>query len=208
MVNNYCIYRHLKLCGEVFYIGIGKKERAYQKYKSNRNKYWWNITQKYNYEVQILKSDLTWEEAQELEKILISWYGRKDLNQGTLVNMTDGGDGIQGYVYSKETRKKLSLARKNKPISKEHIEAIRNANIGRIPTEETRLKISKKLKEIVKPVGVIKKRKIINVITGRIYNSINECSREEKINYSTLWRQLTGNTTSKCNFKYLEDYDK
>jgi len=35
-----------------------------------------------------------------LEKELISFYGRRDKKEGTLVNMTDGGDGCPGYRHS------------------------------------------------------------------------------------------------------------
>ena len=70
MENSYCLYRHLKPCGEVFYIGIGKDlKRPYNKY--GRTDYWKKIVSKYGYEVQILKVNLLKEQACELEKILI-----------------------------------------------------------------------------------------------------------------------------------------
>ena len=104
------LYRHLKPNGEVFYIGIGNNRRPYDKY--NRSTHWKGIIKKYGYEVQILKSDLTWEDACDLENILINYYGRKDLGLGTLVNHTDGGEGIQNI--SDETRKKMSDAKLSK----------------------------------------------------------------------------------------------
>ena len=74
--NSYCLYRHLKPCGEVFYIGIGKDlKRPYNKH--GRTDYWKRITSKYGCEVQILKKGIPKEEACELEMTLISWYGRK-----------------------------------------------------------------------------------------------------------------------------------
>lgn len=107
--NNNCIYRHLKPCGEVFYIGIGKIRRS--KEKTYRNKHWCNIVNKHGYETEILKSDLTWDDACELEKILISWYGRKDLKTGILCNLTDGGEGGYGAIVSETTREKMRLAK-------------------------------------------------------------------------------------------------
>ena len=112
-MNNNCIYYHLKPCGEIFYIGIGNNKRPNS--KKNRNKYWHNIIEKYGYEVQILKNNLSWEEAIELEILLISWFGRKDLKLGTLVNMTDGGDGNNNIVMSPESNIKRSLASKGIP---------------------------------------------------------------------------------------------
>jgi hypothetical protein len=112
-MNNNCIYYHLKPCGEVFYIGIGNDKRPNS--KQNRNKYWHNIIEKYGYEVQVLKNDLSWEDAIELEILLISWFGRKDLKLGTLVNMTDGGEGNKNIVMTPESNMKRSLALKGKP---------------------------------------------------------------------------------------------
>ena len=97
--NNKVIYQHLKPCGEVFYIGIGNPSRAY--HKTGRSKWWEKVIKKYpNYEVQILKKGLPIEEAIELEIILIAHFGRKDLGLGTLVNMTDGGEGVVGISES------------------------------------------------------------------------------------------------------------
>jgi hypothetical protein len=112
-MNNNCIYYHLKPCVEVFYIGIGNNKRPNS--KQNRNKYWHNIIEKYGYEVQVLKNDLSWEDAIELEILLISWFGRKDLKLGTLVNMTDGGEGNKNIVMTPESNIKRSLASKGIP---------------------------------------------------------------------------------------------
>ena len=121
---NILIYRHLKPCGEVFYIGIGKGKRPYV--KSNRSKFWKDIVNKYGYNVDIIHSTTSWEEACELEKILISWYGRRDLNNGTLVNLTDGGDGTLNHKVTDGHRIKL-----------------RNGKIGKKDSEITKLKKSK-----------------------------------------------------------------
>lgn len=104
------IYRHLKPNGEVFYIGIGSLKRAFS--DKGRNRFWERVAIKCGYEVQILKSNLSWEEAAELEIYLISFYGRRDLGTGTLVNLTEGGDGV--INLSDESRKRLSDSKKGK----------------------------------------------------------------------------------------------
>ena len=115
------IYRHLKPCGEVFYIGIGEKEsRAYDIYQ--RNKWWKNVTSKYGCEVQILKRNLSWKDACELETILISYYGRKDLQTGLLVNLTDGGERVLGRIMTKEHKQKISDAHIGRKKSQEVIQ--------------------------------------------------------------------------------------
>jgi len=125
------VYRHIRLDkNEPFYIGIGKTEkRAYS--NKNRNKYWSHITQNIEYEVEILFDDLTWEKACEKEIELIKLYGRKDLAVGSLVNMTDGGEGQLGLIHSEETRKKIGIP---------HIG--NKWNLGKTASDETKKKMS------------------------------------------------------------------
>ena len=106
------VYRHIRLDkNEVFYVGIGKTE-ARPHSVNDRNRYWKNITNKTDYRVDILFDDLTWNEACEKEIEFIELYGRKDLGKGTLVNLTNGGEGVIGQVVSDETRIKLSNSSK------------------------------------------------------------------------------------------------
>ena len=151
------VYQHIRLdTDEVFYIGIGsdtdgKYERANR--KKGRNRYWKHIVNKIGYRVEILTDSISWETACKEEIRLIKHYGRKDLNEGNLVNLTDGGDGAKGIIFSDEHRRKLSEINKGNtyakgnqhkkinPRSKEHIEKLRKANIGKILSEETKQKI-------------------------------------------------------------------
>lgn len=128
------VYRHIRLDkNEPFYIGISSIEnnykRAYAKY--DRSIQWKRIANKSEYEVEILFDNLTWDEAQNKEREFISLYGRRDLKTGTLCNLTDGGDGVDGYKLTEETRRKMSKSQMG------------NKNwLNRITTEETRRKIS------------------------------------------------------------------
>ena len=71
-------------------------------------------------EVEILIDNIDWKFACEKEKEFIKLYGRKDLKKGTLVNLTDGGDGVYGLKFSNESKNKMSIAQKNKkPITEE-----------------------------------------------------------------------------------------
>lgn len=144
------VYQHRrKDTNEIFYIGIcddhRKSIRPYSHY--NRNKFWHNIVNKAGYIVEITHSDIIWEEACVIEKYLISFYGRRDLKTGILVNLTDGGEGVINLVYTEtarekmskaklgkaaslETRHKMSLAKKGKHNSEQHNDNIRKARIG------------------------------------------------------------------------------
>lgn len=101
------VYRHRRLdTNEIFYVGIGKElKRAYNKCK--RSNWWKKINNKTEISVEILADNLTYDDAKELEIFLIELYGRKDLGTGPLVNMTDGGDGAQGYKHTEENKDKM-----------------------------------------------------------------------------------------------------
>ena len=95
----YYLYQHIRDdTGEVFYVGIGNSRRP--KEKSKRSKYWNNIINKTSYTIEVVRRFETWDEACEWERLFISIYGRRDNNTGTLVNLTDGGDGSSGSKQS------------------------------------------------------------------------------------------------------------
>jgi hypothetical protein len=135
------VYRHIRLDNnEPFYIGIGKGyKRAFEKQK--RNNYWRNVVNKTDYKVDILFDDLTWEEAQLKEIEFINIYGRKDIKTGTLVNLTNGGEGCNGRIFTQEQRR--SIGDKNrihnlgKKLTKEHKDKIAKSTTGRKQTKET-----------------------------------------------------------------------
>lgn len=130
------VYRHIRLDKkEPFYIGIGKDatyKRAYQCSKTKRSEFWHNIAIK-GYEVEILMDNLTWEQACEKEIEFISIYGRKDLGQGTLVNLTNGGEnppvliGINNPMKRIENRQKVANKRRGIPLSDKHKESLSNS---------------------------------------------------------------------------------
>jgi len=183
-MKKYCIYRHIRLdINKVFYIGIGSSTRS--KSKTRRNKYWNNIVNKTDYEVQILKSDLLWEDACELEKILISFYGRKDNSTGILCNLTDGGEGAPGHKVCENTKAKISLKLKN--IKK---------------SEETKRNMSIAQKKVKKDINSKIFKKIINIENDEIFDSIKEAYLTTgKSRAAFTWKLIN---SKNFNFKYYE----
>lgn len=153
MSNNWYVYEHIRLDKNiVFYVGIGNKNefgRAYEFNFLKRSVFWKRIYQKTEIRVEIVKTGLNKFEASNLEKELIKKYGRYDLNEGYLVNLTDGGDGILNCRRSDETRKKLSIKKmgSNNPQwgKKQSIETKRKrseALSGQKRTQEIKNKMS------------------------------------------------------------------
>jgi hypothetical protein len=140
------VYKHIRLdTNEVFYVGIGKSEkRAYDK---RRSSIWKSITNKTKYDIQILRKDLSWGDACELEKILISHYGRRDLCLGTLVNMTDGGDGTIGFTPTDEMNKKRSEKLKGRIFTQEHKDKISKALKGHKVSEKSLMALKERNKQ-------------------------------------------------------------
>jgi len=100
---------------EPFYVGKGKGKRLM--IISNRSYYFKNKINKIKVSglellVLKLKENLNEEESFILESELIKLIGRKDLNEGSLINFTDGGEGASGCIPSEETRKLMSEKRK------------------------------------------------------------------------------------------------
>lgn len=212
-INNICVYCHItKDTNEIFYIGIGSKKRAYVTYQ--RNIFWKNIVNKHDYKIEILHENLDWNLACEIETHLIKFYGRRDLGLGSLVNLTDGGEGTIGIIrkeITKEIRKKLSDSKIGfkhseatklkiskiqigKKLSKYTCEKMSNSRKGKSRTIETKLKISQ---------NNYNNKKVIDINTNIIYNSIIEASEKLNINYVTLKRYLSGKRLNKTTLKYF-----
>lgn len=117
-------------------MGIGKSSRANS--RRNRSQFWKNEVAKHGLKVEIVKTDLTWEEAIQLEQHYIKQFGRRDLKTGFLVNLTDGGEGCQNMIRTPEHNAKISSSLKNRKLSESHILKLKEKRVS----EETKKKMS------------------------------------------------------------------
>lgn len=165
-----CVYRHIRLDKNVpFYIGIGKSvKRAYS--KDRRSVYWNRIVTKSVYRVDIVFDDVDMDFAKQKEKELIALYGRFDLGLGTLCNLTDGGEGTVGFVFTEEERKKRSIT------------ALKMS-------EETKRKMSASAKlktfseDHKRNISIAKSNPVLDLETGKIFVSLRDACEFFNENY-------------------------
>lgn len=203
------VYRHIRLDkNEPFYIGIGNDiyyKRA--RNKSRRNKFWKNIISKTDYEVEILFDNISYDFAKQKEIEFIKLYGRKDLGTGTLVNLTDGGEGIIGFCRNQEYKDKIRKTLTGRKLSEKHRNNISKGGIGRKHTAESKEKLRAKKIGIKRPEisgGKSKCAKmVLNTETNEIYPCLKDVSKLFNINYSTLANQVNNNKVNRTPFIYL-----
>jgi len=86
------VYGHYKAdTGELFYIGKGTGDRAWQ--HRSRNAHWVSVVKKHGLVVKVLEDGLTDDIAYNRERELIAEVGLD-----ALVNMTEGGDGFTSAI--------------------------------------------------------------------------------------------------------------
>ena len=103
-----CVYLHKNpKTNEVFYIGVGNEDRPFN--FRGRNLFWKNYYLKHGVDVCVVKKGLSIKESFEEEKKLITLHGRRDLGNGTLVNLTNGGEGSSKNRNYEDNKKCICL---------------------------------------------------------------------------------------------------
>ena len=186
------VYRHIRLdTNEVFYIGIGSQKfnkRANTTVK--RNQFWKNIVSKTEWYHEILFDDISIEEAKQKEIEFIKLYGRKDLGEGTLCNLTDGGDGTLNYKVKDTVKEKLSIKNKGKVLSEEHKQKISCSHKGKVFSDKTLVKMRLAKLGTKQSNETINKRKV--KLIGNKSNTGKKLSEEtrQKMRESQQLRRL------------------
>jgi hypothetical protein len=187
------VYQHRRVDNnKVFYVGIGRHEkRAFN--KSKRYKPWKDFIKNHDYYVEITHKDILWEEACSIEKYLISFYGRRDLGLGNLVNMTDGGEGLNNLSQSSRAKmasQKGNFGELNNFYGKKHegdLSRFGIQNKGKIPW----MKDKKHSKESIEKMGASRygkklteehKKKLGDAIRGKRLGEIHPMYKKHAAN--------------------------
>lgn len=217
----YYIYRHIRPDKNVpFYIGRGANyadRSIYRRSKSlkGRNYIWKSIVAKNNnnYYIDIMYETDYLDEILKKEIEFISLYGKIIDNNGTLCNLTNGGDGSLGLKHTEETKNKMSIKRKNNPKyterlkSKEFItQRIKSLKIngyvgsmnGKTHSEATILL----MKSQRAGGNNANAKKVINTNTSEIYKCVGDAADKEGINKQILYKYLKGSRVNKSNLVY------
>lgn len=169
----YIIYKHTNLINNKVYIGQTSFSNPEKRWGKNGEKYYtcyyfYSAIKKYgweNFSHEILETGLNKEEAANKERFYIQLYKSNQINFG--YNLTSGGE--KQKILSSQSREKMSLAKKGKPLSEEHKKHIsevtcgkNNPNYGHKCPEEVKRKISDKNSKPIQCVetGIVYKNRI------------------------------------------------
>jgi hypothetical protein len=194
----YYVYAYLRKDGTPYYIGKGKDRRAWSDHSTHGI-----YLPKNQKRIVICESNLTEIGALALERRLIRWYGRKDLNTGFLYNKTDGGDNGSPGPETRKKLRQLNLGKNNpnygKPRSKETRKKIGLSNSVKRRTVEEKLKNSLWQLEN-SPVA---KEYLITYPDQKtqIIKNLNKFCREHNLKRDKIQRVLAGKRTHHKGYK-------
>lgn len=146
--NEYCVYMHTAPNGKR-YIGQTKQKPKYRFNNGEGYKgcaYFYSAIQKYgwkNFNHEVLKDNLSAEDADYFESFYISLYKTNDKKYG--YNLRTGG--TSGYEYSEDVKSKMSEINKGRKQSdttcQKRSESLKKYYQGHTVSEETREKLRK-----------------------------------------------------------------
>ena len=168
-MRHYYTYLYKDTDGTPIYVGKGFAKRAWSHFKAKSHL--GNVLRKRKQNGCTIEPIITYHTneniALAMEIFWIAVYGRADLGRGTLFNLTDGGEGSAGAIVSAATKaktskaligkkktkthsKNISVGKKNKPQSAEHIKAHADAIRGSKASQETKDLLSSQRKNVKK----------------------------------------------------------
>ena len=207
------IYKATNVKNGKVYIGLTTKtlehrKRIHERDSRTKDTYFYRAMRKYGPESftwEVLDdSAKTIEELEELERFYIKQYDSFD-NKDKGYNTQSGGNSL--YQITEEERKNRSERVKGE---KNPMYGVPSPNKGKHLSEEHRNKISEALKGRVIPSIIgennYNARKVRNITTGEIFNTITEASKAYETSRTNIGRACrTGMNAKGCKWEYLNN---
>lgn len=216
------VYRHIRRdTGMPFYIGKGanrrkrktKFERAASTHRTNPH--WQRIVAKHGHDVEILNCFETEREAIAAEMFFIRLHGRTS-DGGTLVNLTDGGDGRARGFFSEDERKARSERLKGKQWPKEFGEKIAAAKRGIATSIQKGDKLPQWWRERISKAVTGERnsrygktgeqskqsRAVIDTATGETIVNVTRAAAQRGMKMKTLYNMLSGHRPNTTTLKF------
>ena len=196
-LTNWCVYMHTNRENGKKYIGITSQKPTRRWQNGNHydtQPYFWRAIQKYGwdgFQHEILYTDLSKENAEQLEVDLIKKYQTQDPDKG--YNSADGGAARSGWRHTEEAKEKIGARTRGTHLSETHKERIgaaqrgeKNHAFGKTLSDEHKAKMSAALighavsEETRRRIQDIKTqkygRRVECVCTGKVFESIASAS--------------------------------
>lgn len=189
--------------------------RAYE--KRARNNIWKGIKRKTLCETEILMESDDYDFIKQKEIEFIKLYGRIDLDTGCLSNMTAGGDGIidvlritSKRVYHRESSTFYKSVEECSQITGISVNILYKELAGRSVSKNGLIYIDdwvdgKRLEDLMQDKRI---KKVINLETKEIYNSIKEVADLNSISEKTLACKLAKSKYNNTVYQLLSEYEK
>lgn len=183
---------------EPIYVGKGKENRAWDHLTSKTKKKHPFIHRiRYMSRNNIIPiigiyAHLDEEFAHLLEMELIQKFGRKDLGKGSLLNLTDGGQGMSGNIRSAETRAKIGKANigKDRTHSQKSKDKISKSCKGRKDFSATREKKSIARVGSKNPNAKLVENDVIDIYLSELKSHV--LSQKYGVSMNCIWGIRTG----------------
>lgn len=221
----YCVYCHTNKLNNKKYIGITRNipEKRWQNGRGYiNNDHFFRAITKYgwhNFTHEILYTDLSKSEAENLEILLIKEYDSANPKYGYNIELGGNGTGritdktrekisnaLKGHSCSEETKEKIRQSQTGKKYpnrpkpSAEQMEKLRLSNIGRIPWNKGKAWSDE---EKAKCGG----KSVYCVELDKVYRTAHEASKDLHIDFSSICKCARGKVkrAGGYHWKYLEE---